>query len=55
MRCVGEYATNYQDALRDDSRTGLPLVVIAPDGTFARPLRRTRDGFFLKLSYLFRM
>jgi hypothetical protein len=104
FRYVGEYATNYQDAFRDDSRTGLPIVFLAPDGTFtpasavrtrslrndwlfsyqptpgtvlfagygntlANPalaladpavaktdaLRRTRDGFFLKLSYLFRM
>jgi hypothetical protein len=98
VRYVGEHATNYQDALRDDSRTGLPLVFVAPDGTISpasavrtrsfrsdwlfsyqprpgtvlfagygntlanpgtdplRPnLRRTHDGFFLKLSYLFRM
>ncbi|MBA3297367.1 MAG: carbohydrate binding family 9 domain-containing protein [Acidobacteria bacterium] len=97
LRYVGEYATNYQDALRDDSRTGLPLVFVRPDGTFApatgvrqrtfrndwllsyqpapgtvvfagygnallntdparaRELRRTRDGFFLKVSYLFRL
>jgi hypothetical protein len=98
VRYVGEHATNYQDALRDDSRTGLPIVFVARDGTimpasavrtrsfrndwlfsyqprpgtvlFAgygntlsnpgtdqlrRDLRRTRDGFFLKLSYLFRM
>lgn len=97
LRYVGEYATNYQDALRDDSRTGLPLVFVRPDGTFApatgvrqrtfrndwllsyqpapgtvvfagygnallntdparaRELRRTREGFFLKLSYLFRL
>jgi uncharacterized protein DUF5916 len=97
LRYVGEYATNYQDALRDDSRTGLPIVFLGPDGTFTaasgvrqrslrndwlfsyqptpgtvlfagygnalsnpddpqrRNLRRTRDGFFLKLSYLFRM
>lgn len=97
VRYVGEYATNYQDALRDDSRTGLPIVFMRPDGTFtaaaavrqrsfrndwlfsyqptpgtvlfagygsaltnpdaAEPhaLRRTRDGFFLKLSYLFRL
>ena len=34
FRYVGEYATNYQDALRDDSRTGLPLVFVRPDGTF---------------------
>lgn len=97
LRYVGEYATNYQDALRDDSRSGLPIVFVAPDGAvtpaaglrqrtfrndwlfsyqptpgtvlFAgygnalsnpdeaarRRLLRTRDGFFLKLSYLFRM
>ena len=97
VRYVGELATNYQDSLRDDSRTGLPIVFVAPDGSFTpaarvhtrsfrndwlfsyqprpgtvvfagygntlaepvdlpqRTLRRTRDGFFLKLSYLFRM
>lgn len=97
VRYVGEYATNYQDALRDDSRTGLPIVFVAPDGSYARAegmrqrsfrndwlfsyqptpgtvlfagygnaltnaadpraraIRRTRDGFFVKLSYLFRL
>jgi hypothetical protein len=97
VRYVGEYATNYQDALRDDSRTGLPIVFVAADGSFrraeglrqrtfrndwlfsyqptpgtvlfagygnslanladplSRTLHRTRDGFFLKLSYLFRL
>ena len=97
LRYVGEYATNYQDVLRDDSRTNLPLVLVAPDGTFEpigavrqrsfrsdwlfsyqptpgtvlfagygntlatenaavqRNLRRTRDGLFLKYSYLIRM
>ena len=97
FRYVGEYATNYQDALRDDSRTGLPIVFVRPDVTFApaagvrqrtvrndwlfsyQPtpgtvlftgygnaysnpddprgprLQRTRDGFFLKLGYLFRL
>jgi hypothetical protein len=97
VRYVGEYVSNYQDDLRDDSRTELPLVTVAPDGSFVlasgfhdralrndwlfsyqptpgtvlfagygnalvntdtplRPeLRRTRDGFFLKLSYLFRL
>jgi hypothetical protein len=100
FRYVGEYATNYQDALRDDSRTGLPLVLVAPSGGYTlleglrertlrndwlfsyqprpgtvifagygnslddavdpvRPLpaglHRTRDGFFLKLSYLLRL
>jgi hypothetical protein len=97
VRYVGEYAANYQDVLRDDSRTNLPLVLVAPDGivelmgpvrqrsfrsdwlfsyqptpgtvlfagygnTLAtenaavrRNLRRTRDGLFLKYSYLIRM
>jgi hypothetical protein len=97
FRYVGEYAGNYQDGLRDDSRTGLPIVVVAPDGSYApagpvrqrafrndflfsyqptpgtvifagygnrlgtadaalQPrVRRTGDGIFLKVSYLFRM
>ena len=97
VRYVGEYATNYEDVLRDDSRTNLPLVLVAGDGTFSplgpvrqrsfrsdwlfsyqptpgtvlfagygntltadnaavqRTMRRTRDGLFLKYSYLIRM
>jgi len=100
FRYVGEYTTNYQDALRDDSRTNLPLVFVAPGGSYAplaglrertlrndwlfsyqpRPgtvifagygntlddavdplrtpapgLQRTRDGLFLKVSYLLRL
>lgn len=97
FRYVGEYATNYQDDLRDDSRTNLPIVYVAPDGRYtlasgmrqrsvrndwlfsyqptpgtvlfagygnalsnaadprARAVQRTRDGFFLKVSYLFRL
>ena len=97
FRYVGEYATNYQDTLRDDSRTGLPIVFVRPDGSYVpaasvrqrtlrndwlfsyqptpgtvlfagygnsltnsdplrgAQIRRTRDGLFLKLSYLFRM
>jgi hypothetical protein len=97
VRYVGEYATNYQDVLRDDSRTNLPLVLVNGDGTFSpigavrqrsfrsdwlfsyqptpgtvlfagygntltaedaavqRTMRRTRDGLFLKYSYLIRM
>lgn len=97
FRYVGEYATNYQDHLRDDGRTGLPLVYVRPDGSYtlaegvrqrsfrndwlfsyqptpgtvifagygnslsnaadprAQALQRTRDGFFLKVSYLFRL
>jgi hypothetical protein len=98
VRWVGEYDSNYQDTLRDDSRTGLPIVFVDPAtgavtpaagfrrGTFRqdvlfsyqpspgtvifagygstleerRPglpnrLARVRDGFFLKVSYLFRL
>ncbi|MEO8451554.1 MAG: DUF5916 domain-containing protein [Gemmatimonadota bacterium] len=98
LRAVGEYRVDRQDSLRDDSRTGLPLVVQDPvTGLFARTsginqhslradwlvafqpspgtvlfagygstrardlriersgLDRVADGFFIKLSYLFRM
>ncbi|HSL22040.1 MAG TPA: DUF5916 domain-containing protein [Vicinamibacterales bacterium] len=98
LRWIGEYDANEQDDLRDDSRTGLPIVIMnratgeyelarafrrnqfrndwlfsyqPTPGTviFAgygsttsepRPLRfadltRVRDGFFLKVSYLFRL
>ena len=97
LRYVGEYSTNYQDTLRDDGRTNLPIVFVGPDGSYspaigfrqhsfrndwlfsyqprpgtvlfagygnalsnvddpkARDLTRTRDGLFVKLSYLFRL
>jgi Domain of unknown function (DUF5916) len=97
FRYVGEFASSYQDDLRDDSRTDLPIVLVSPNGSYSlaarfsersvrndwlfsyqptpgtvifagygntladgfsrdpRELRRTRDGFFLKVSYLFRL
>lgn len=98
VRLVGEYDTVFRDALRDDTRTGGPLLVRDPEtGAYVRTteqrtntlqvdalfsfepspgtvvfagygsslsspaafglsdLSRTRDGFFLKLSYLFRL
>ncbi len=98
VRAIGEYDANRQDALRDDSRTGLPIVVrnpatgvyeqqpafernrfrldwlfsyqptpgtvffigygstlTEPQGLKFRNLQRLNDGFFVKLSYLFRM
>ena len=99
VRVVGEYNSDWQDDLRDDSRTNLPIyilnratgqydraamayvksfradwlfsyqptpgtVVFAGYGnTLANPdeeprtarLRRTVDGFFVKISYLFRL
>jgi Domain of unknown function (DUF5916) len=98
VRVVGEYNSDWQDDLRDDSRTNLPIYLRVPGtNTFERAssfdrksfradwlfsyqptpgtvlfagygntlanidepkesrLRRTSDGFFLKLSYLFRL
>ncbi len=95
FRAVGQYATSYQDDLRDDSRTGYPLLVRSGTGyvralgstdntfqadwlfsflpspgtvvyvgygsTLTEPrsfrfseLSRIQDGFFVKLSYVFR-
>ena len=98
LRLIGEYDANWQDDLRDDSRTNFPLlirnsatgayeraegsqrnvfrtdwlfsyqptpgtVIFAGYGSLADEplglrfsrLRRTSDGFFLKVSYLFRL
>lgn len=97
-RVIAEYDAQYQDALRDDSRTGRPVFLrdavsgqytralgsrsdgLRLDALFAwqptpgtvffagygsslrdedafsfRNLSRSRDGFFVKFSYLFRM
>jgi len=98
LRVVSQYDSQFQDDLRDDSRTNLPIVYVnQADGTWERALgyersslrtdflfsyqptpgtvffagygstladpdardaigrRRAADGFFLKISYLFRM
>jgi len=99
VRVVGEYNSDRQDDLRDDSRTNLPIYLLnRGTGEYERALkryaksfradwlfsyqptpgtvlfagygnslanldedprqvrlRRTQDGFFLKLSYLFRL
>jgi hypothetical protein len=99
VRVVGEYNSDWQDDLRDDSRTNLPIYIRTGAGTFERAaktylksfradwlfsyqptpgtvlfagygntlanpddldprstrLRRIQDGFFIKLSYLFRL
>ncbi len=95
-RFVGQYDSEWRDALRDDSRSGDPLLIRDPAGVYRlttvttgnqfrhdwlfsfqptpgtvlfagygssldadaftlRGLERTSDGFFFKLSYLFRM
>ncbi len=98
VRMVGEYNSDWQDDLRDDSRTNLPIYIRNASGGFDRAaktytksfradwlfsyqptpgtvlfagygntlanvdddprtarLKRTVDGFFLKVSYLFRL
>ena len=99
VRVVGEYNSDWQDDLRDDSRTNLPIYILnRATGAYQRAvtqalksfrtdwlfsyqptpgtvlfagygntlanldddprrsrLRRTQDGFFMKLSYLFRL
>lgn len=97
VRLVGQYVADQRDQLRDDAKTGFPILVcnatrtscgrgnferqnfrgdllvsfqpnpgtvlyagygssLADTEPFGfRDLRRTRDGFFVKLSYLFRM
>ena len=98
LRVIGEYDSQKQDTLRDDSRTELPILIrnpatglYAPATAFERNrfrvdalfsyqptpgtvvfagysslmtepeglrfgrLRRTNDGFFLKVSYLYRL
>ena len=98
VRVVGEYNSDWQDDLRDDSRTNLPIYIRNAAGQYERAaktyiksfradwlfsyqpapgtvlfagygntladldddlrtrrLQRTNDGFFLKLSYLFRL
>lgn len=99
MRFVGEYNSDWQDDLRDDSRSNLPIYILnratgqydraarqylksfradwlfsyqptpgtvlfagygntladLDDDYRTRRLQRTVDGFFLKVSYLFRL
>jgi hypothetical protein len=98
VRVVGEYASEQRDSLRDETRTGEPLLIFdssvgnyvrtaafqdnrfrvdvlfsyqpvpgtvvfmgygrtmqEPEALSFRDLQRTADGFFVKLSYLFRV
>ncbi len=98
LRLIAEEDANFQDRLRDDSRTGLPIFYRDADGTLTpaarasskrlrldwlfsylptpgtvvyagygsslatddargrmRTYRRVNDGFYLKISYLFRL
>jgi len=96
VRLVGQYVQQQTDSLRDDSRTGAPILIATPNGAVRtqasranlfhgdallsyqpipgtvilagygsdmtdgrefrfRDLTRTRDAFFAKVSWLFRM
>jgi hypothetical protein len=51
LRLVGEYTTERRDALRDDTRTGVPILILEPGtGTYVRTTpfgRRSFRGDFL--------
>ena len=52
LRLVGEYDSDRHDDLRDDSRTGLPIVIRDPlTGTYARALRSEKKTF--RMDWLF--
>jgi hypothetical protein len=52
VRFVGQYDAEVRDSLRDDSRTGAPILVRDPaTGTYARATRATRND--LRLDWLF--
>jgi hypothetical protein len=97
VRIVGQYEASWQDSLRDDSRTGDPILIRDPTGVYVRAgaqstnalrvdwllsftpspgtvvyagygsslaetdafafrgVHRLHDGFFAKVSYLFRL
>ena len=44
VRVIGEYYAEYTDALRDDSRTGHPLLLRTASGGFARTVAETRNS-----------
>ncbi|HEV8195455.1 MAG TPA: DUF5916 domain-containing protein [Gemmatimonadales bacterium] len=51
LRLVGQYTAQFQDSLRDDSRTNDPLLVPGPGGTLQRAARFTDNS--LELEWLF--
>lgn len=51
IRVIGELTDNQQDALRDDSRTGLPVYLRNADGTYRRAT--AFDQRRARLDYLF--
>lgn len=54
LRVVGQYTAQFQDSLRDDSRTNDPLLVPGPGGTLVRTAAASDNVFELEwlFSYL---
>jgi hypothetical protein len=51
LRTVGQYATHWQDSLRDDSRTNAPILIRDPQtGVYARAAARSSNA--LRLDWL---
>jgi uncharacterized protein DUF5916 len=50
LRLVGQYDAQFQDSLRDDSRTNDPLLIRDATGTYVRAQRRISNG--LRLDWL---
>jgi hypothetical protein len=54
LRLVGEYRSFYQDDLRDDARTGHPILIRDPaDGVFKRSLALRQEDNRLRIDWLF--
>jgi len=51
VRLVGEYDSSKQDALRDETRTFAPILLLQPDGTLAPAAATTRNT--LRADWLF--
>src|SRR5207248_1413729 len=52
VRFIGEYDSNKQDALRDDSRTNLPLLIRDPlTGVYSRSPASQRNRFHADLLF----
>jgi len=45
IRLVGQYIQDQTDSLRDDSRTGAPILIAGPGGTITRSAARATNLF----------
>jgi len=54
VRFVGQYDAQAVDSLRDDSRTGDPILIRLADGSYARTAQRTFNDFRMDWLFSFR-